>query len=55
MRVAENAFNYAQLGAEGFNALAGVIRQSDCYDLHYSSLDEAVAAFDRLASRASQS
>ena len=55
MRVAENAFNYAQLGAEGFNALAGVIRQSDCYELHYSSLDEAVAAFDQLASRAGQS
>ena len=52
MRVAENAFNYAQLGVEGFDALAGVIRQSDCYDLHYSSLDEAVAAFDRLASQA---
>lgn len=54
MRVADNAFNYAQLGAEGFNALAGVIKQSDCYDLHYSSLDEAVAAFDRLASQAGQ-
>jgi HprK-related kinase A len=54
MRVADNAFNYAQLGAEGFNALAGVIRQSDCYDLHYSSLDEAVAAFDRLGNQAGQ-
>lgn len=54
MRVAENAFNYAKLGAEGFDALAGVIRQSDCYDLHYSSLDEAVAAFDRLGSQAGQ-
>lgn len=54
MRVAENAFNYAQLGVEGFHALAGVIRQSDCYDLHYSSLDDAVAAFDRLACQAGQ-
>jgi HprK-related kinase A len=52
MRVAENAFNYAQLGVEGFNALAGLIRHSDCYDLHYSSLDEAVAAFDRLGAQA---
>lgn len=52
MKVAENAFNYAQLGVEGFDALAGVIQRSDCYDLHYSSLDEAVAAFDRLASQA---
>lgn len=54
MRVADNAFNYVELGAEGFNALASVIRQSDCYDLHYSSLDEAVAAFDGLASQAEQ-
>jgi hypothetical protein len=52
MRVAENAFNYAQLGVEGFNALAGVVRQSDCYDLHYSSLDDAVAAFDQLSTQA---
>lgn len=54
MRVAENSFNYARLGVEGFNALAGVMRQSDSYDLHYSSLDEAVAAFDRLGARAGQ-
>lgn len=52
MRVADNAFNYAQLGLDGFNALAGVVRQSDCYDLHYSSLDDAIAAFDRLAAQA---
>ena len=54
MRVADNAFNYAQLGVEGFNALSGVIAQSGCHDLHYSSLDDAVAAFDRLAARAGQ-
>jgi HprK-related kinase A len=54
MRVAENSFNYARLGVEGFNALAGVMRQSDSYDLHYSSLDDAVAAFDRLGARAGQ-
>jgi HprK-related kinase A len=55
MRVADNAFNYAQLGVEGFNALTGVIKQSDCYDLHYSNLDEAIAAFDLLGSPAVQS
>jgi hypothetical protein len=54
MRVADNAFNYGELGAEGFDALAGVIRQSDCYDLHYSSLDEAIAAFERLSAQAGQ-
>ena len=52
MRVADNAFNYAQLGVEGFNALAGVVTQSGCYDLHYSSLDDAVAAFDQLSTQA---
>ncbi len=54
MRTAENAFNYARLGVDGFNALAEVIRQSDCYDLRYSSLDEAIATFDRLANQATQ-
>ncbi len=53
MRVADNAFNYAQLGVEGFNALAGVVGASDCYDLHYSSLDEAIAAFEQLSSQPS--
>jgi len=52
MRVADNAFNYAQLGAAGFEALKGVIARSDCYDFRYSVLDEAIAAFDRLASQA---
>ncbi|MET0961393.1 MAG: HprK-related kinase A [Noviherbaspirillum sp.] len=49
MRVADNAFNYAQLGAEAFEALAGVIAQSDCYDFRYSDIDEAVAAFEQLS------
>lgn len=52
MRVADNAFNYTRLGAAGFEALKGVIAHSDCYDLRYSVLDEAIAAFDRLASQA---
>lgn len=54
MRVADNAFNYAQLGAAGFDALSGVMAQSDSFDLHYSALDEAIAAFDRLAMQAGQ-
>jgi HprK-related kinase A len=52
MRVADNAFNYAQLGVDGFNALSGVITRSGCHDLHYSSLDDAIAAFERLAAQA---
>jgi len=52
MRVADNAFNYTQLGGAGFEALCGVVSQSDCYDFRYSVLDEAIAAFERLASQA---
>jgi HprK-related kinase A len=55
MRMADNAFNYAQLGSAGFDALAGVIRHSDCYDFRYSVIDEAVQAFDRLSTRAGRS
>jgi HprK-related kinase A len=55
MRVADNAFNYAQLGSAGFDALAGVIRHSDCYDFRYSNIDEAVQAFDQLSTRAGRS
>lgn len=54
MRVADNAFNYAQLGGDGFDALAGVVKQSDCYDLCYSDIDEAIAAFERLSMQAGQ-
>jgi HprK-related kinase A len=49
MRVADNSFNYSQLGAAGFDTLEGLVRQSDCYDFRYSVLDEAIDAFDRLA------
>jgi hypothetical protein len=52
MRVADNAFNYTRLGAAGFEALKGVVAHSDCYDFRYSRLDEAIAAFDELASQA---
>jgi HprK-related kinase A len=49
MRVASNAFNYALLGAAGFNALAGLVERSDCYDFEYSRLDDAIDLFDTLA------
>lgn len=48
MRVAENAFNYSLLGAQGFTALAGVIERCDSYQFTYSVLDEAIEAFSRL-------
>lgn len=52
IQLAENAFNYSMLGETGFNALADTIDRSDCLGLQYSRLDDAVAAFDRLAEEA---
>ena len=51
MKLADNTFNYSMLGAQGFDALSQLIDQCDCHNFHYSQLDEAIALFDRLASR----
>lgn len=47
--LADNAFNYSHLGADGFQTGTHLIEQADCYDFQYSHLDEAVAIFNRLA------
>jgi hypothetical protein len=52
MFLAENAFNYSHLGADGFRVGTTLIDQVDCYDFQYSQLQEAIAAFDRLADNA---
>jgi HprK-related kinase A len=49
MFLAQNAFNYSHLGADGFRVGTNLIEQTECYDFHYSRLDQAIAAFDRLA------
>lgn len=49
MFLAQNAFNYSHLGADGFRVGTALIDQTHCYDFRYSALNEAVAAFDRLA------
>jgi HprK-related kinase A len=49
MFLAQNAFNYSQLGADGFRVGTALIDQAACYDFRYSDLAEAVAAFDALA------
>jgi hypothetical protein len=49
MFLAQNAFNYSHLGADGFRVGTALIEQAECYDFRYSRLNEAVAAFDRLA------
>lgn len=52
MFLAQNAFNYSHLGADGFRVGTNLIDQVSCYDFEYSDLHEAIAAFDELASAA---
>lgn len=54
MELAESAFNYSNLGEEGFRVLADIIDRSDCYRFSYSSLDEAVAIFSALEPHAAR-
>jgi HprK-related kinase A len=49
LRLAENAFNYSLLGAQGFSSAARLVEAAPAYDFSYSALDDAVAVFDRLA------
>jgi len=49
VELARNAFNFMALGETGFAALADVVERCDCFDFSYSSLDDAVEVFDRLA------
>ncbi len=49
MFLAENAFNYSHLGADGFRVGSALIDQAACYDFEYGVLDDAVAQFERLA------
>jgi hypothetical protein len=49
MFLAQNAFNYSHLGADGFRVGTTLIDAATCYDFRYSDLHEAVRAFDRLA------
>jgi hypothetical protein len=47
--LADSSYNYNALGPAGFNALARLADGSTCHKLTYSSLDEALALFDELA------
>ncbi|MGS0755419.1 HprK-related kinase A [Roseateles sp. GG27B] len=49
MRLIENAFNYNVHQRAGFEALADLVAGSSCHEFSYSSLDEAVALFEQLA------
>ncbi|MHC4134097.1 MAG: HprK-related kinase A [Planctomycetota bacterium] len=49
MRVADNAVNYGIQGEQGFETVTRLIDRSACYEFEYGDLEEAVAAFARLA------
>jgi HprK-related kinase A len=49
MHLLENAFNFDVHGAGGFDLLAGSIDQCESFEFHYSRLEDAAIAFDRLA------
>ena len=49
VELARNSFNYALHGKTGFNVLARMLEKCDCYSFEYSHLDDAIAAFDNLA------
>lgn len=48
MELGAQSFNYARLGKPAFEALAGLVDKSACFDFQYSRLEEAIQAFDSL-------
>lgn len=55
MFLAQNAFNYSHLGADGFRVGTSLIDQCHCFDFRYSKLDEAIATFDHLSTTIGES
>ena len=51
MRVADNAFNYSLLGLTGFTALGALLDSVQCFDFHYSAMDEAMEIFATLEAK----
>ncbi len=49
VELARNSFNASTLGLAGFDRLARLVDTCECHDFEYSRLDDAIAAFDRLA------
>ena len=48
IHAATHAFNYSRMGRLGFRLNAALIEACDCWDFEYSSLEEALAAFEGL-------
>jgi len=51
MTLAEQSFNYDIHGALGFESMSRLVDQCQCFRFRYGSLDDAVQAFDHLASK----
>src|SRR5437762_3262540 len=52
MHLADHAFNYDVHGRKGFELLAQVITDSDCFEFQYGALEDAIVVFDDAARRA---
>lgn len=52
VELAKNAFNLPVLGVKGLDALISVVENSDCFEMCYSDLTEAIARFDALSTDA---
>ncbi len=48
VRAGNQALNYEFFGSRGFESLANLLDESDCYEFCYSDLEQAVAALDAL-------
>jgi hypothetical protein len=51
LELGRNSFNYTVHGLTGFELLSELITSSDCYDFHYSQLEEAISVFDQVVAR----
>ena len=49
LKTADQSFNYSLLGAQGFDVMSRLIEASDCYNLSYSNLEEAVSTLNQLS------
>ena len=48
MQLTDQSFNYNYLGPKGYTCLAELVRETDCYRLEYSDLDEVLALLARV-------